>query len=86
MLSFNTARLRKRASLTVGTVAVAIGALSVACSSTGTTAPTATTTITTTTTTTTSAAASAGGAAVATTKSMVQRAVPHPLTLLRLAL
>ena len=43
-LSFTTAQLRKRASLTVGIAAVAVGVLSVAYSSNGTTAPTTTTT------------------------------------------
>ena len=58
-LPLTTAHIRNRASLTVGITAVAVGVLSVACSSNGTPAPTTTTT--TTTTRSTSAAASGGG-------------------------
>jgi hypothetical protein len=55
------ARVCHRAPLTIGVLAVAAGALSVACGSNGTTAPTSTPTTTSTSTPTTSAAASGGG-------------------------
>jgi hypothetical protein len=58
---FTSARLCRRAPLTIGVAAIAAGMLTVACGSNGTTAPTTSTTTTTTTTTTTSAANSGGG-------------------------
>ena len=85
-MSLTIALTRKRASFTVGIATVAVGMLSVACSSTGTPAPTSTTTTTTTTTTSSAShhdkheSSGGGGAAPVQTETVAPSTVTNTET------